>query len=254
MDLRRIDLNLLVALEALLTERNVTRAAQRVFVGQPTMSTMLARLRGIFGDPLLVKQGRYLVATPFAESLIEPLQELLGQVEELVSRSPEFDPHTAKRTFSIMASDYIPPLFLQPLLDAFSREAPGIQLRFFAADSRADVHLRRGDIDLLIHPLDNFAGAEHFEHEVLFIEKYVIVADASNDLIGERVTESDLRSLPYLAMTIDSLPSFADTQLERLGIRPNRVVIASGAMGPFLIRGTQIITIAHESLAKSSAP
>ncbi|XPP27109.1 MAG: LysR family transcriptional regulator [Leucobacter sp.] len=239
-----------MALEALLSERNVTRAAARAFVGQSTMSATLSRLRTLFDDPLLVREGRYLVTTPFADSLLGPLRDSLQQLEWLVSRSHDFDPRTAQRTFSIMATDYIPPIFLHPLLDWFSREAPCIEVRFLAADSKAGERLSSGDVDLLLHPRDMLPDAQRFHQQVLFREPYFLVAARSNTQIGSVVTEAQFASLPYLAMTIDSRPSYADTQLEAMGIIPNRAVEASGAMGPFLIRETHLVTIAHESLAR----
>jgi len=90
--LSSIDLNLLVALDALLTERNVTRAAERTSVGQPAMSASLARLRKHFDDQLLVRQGRRLMPTPLAETLVGPVREALAAAESVLVRSHAFDP------------------------------------------------------------------------------------------------------------------------------------------------------------------
>src|SRR6218665_108190 len=103
--LRRIDLNLLIALEALLTLRSVTAAANRLHVTQPSMSGSLARLRDYFGDPLLTPAGRKLELTPLAEMLLDPVKETLEIVERTISLRPQFDPATAKRHFQICASE-----------------------------------------------------------------------------------------------------------------------------------------------------
>ena len=98
-NLGRIDLNLLVHLDALLKERSVTRAAARVGIGQSAMSHNLARLRELFGDELLTRGSEGMRLTPRAVALLEPSRTMLAQVEALVSRDQAFDPATAMRTF-----------------------------------------------------------------------------------------------------------------------------------------------------------
>ena len=97
MNLRNVDLNLLVILDALLTERNVSRAGERIGLSQSAMSAALARLREVFHDPLLVRVGRDLALTRNAEDLIVPLKESLGKVEQLLLRRPGFDPTDVSR-------------------------------------------------------------------------------------------------------------------------------------------------------------
>src|SRR3954462_7765711 len=101
-----VDLNLLVALDALLTERSVTRAGQRVSVTQSAMSGALGRLRGLFGDELLVRSGQTMRLTPFAEALQPKLGAALAQLEETVFSRSTFDPVREQRTFTISATDY----------------------------------------------------------------------------------------------------------------------------------------------------
>ena len=101
MDLRRIDLNGLVALDVLLSECSVTRAAEQLGIGQPAASAALARMRKLFDDPLLVKDGRGLRLSYLATSLVEPLREALNTIDGLVSMSESFDPSTTRRSFSM---------------------------------------------------------------------------------------------------------------------------------------------------------
>ena len=121
MNLRSIDLNLLVSLDALLNESSVSRAADRMRVGQPAMSATLARLRALFDNPLLVRVGRELRLTPFAEALREPLAEVLAGIEAVVNAGVAFDPATSSRTFTVMASDYVALVLLRPLMERLTR-------------------------------------------------------------------------------------------------------------------------------------
>src|SRR5262245_65279973 len=105
-DIRKIDLNLLVVLDALLDEHNVTRAAARLGYTQPTISGMLARLRDLFGDPLFVRAQRGLLPTPRAQALVVPLKQLLADSRRLVARDA-FDPASAEVTFTISTNDYM---------------------------------------------------------------------------------------------------------------------------------------------------
>ena len=105
--LRRMDLNLVLPLDALLEERHVTRAAESIGIGQPAMSAALARLRRLFGDPLLVRNGRVHELTPMGQSLVEPVRAVLTGLEQLLATTPHFDPGTDERTFTVVASDYV---------------------------------------------------------------------------------------------------------------------------------------------------
>jgi DNA-binding transcriptional LysR family regulator len=252
-DLTRIDLNLLVALDVLLTECNVTRAAAQMSVGQSAMSSTLARLRLVFDDPILVREGRRLVPTAFAESIVDPLAEALAQLNQVVGSRLAFDPSTARLTFSIMATDYVTPILLHPLLTRISREAPHVELKLFAVSADAVDQLRRHQIDLLIHPLEILPEAERFETSVLYRAPHVAAVDLSNDDIQESLTEHDLGDRRSLATLIADRLSWGDVQVERFGIVPNRVLVSSGALGPFLIRGTPLFGIFHETAAMFAA-
>ena len=116
LNLRNVDLNLLVVLDALLAERNVSRAGRRVGLSQSAMSAALARLRILFRDPLLVRSGRNLALTQGAEELIIPIREILSRVEQTISERPQFNPRTASRSFSISASDYATLVLLVPFV------------------------------------------------------------------------------------------------------------------------------------------
>src|ERR1035438_738566 len=129
MDLNRVDLNLLVAFDALMSEGSVTRAAERLYIGQSAMSSTLARLRKLLDDPVLVREGRQMVPTPLAVSLITPVREVLDRVESLLSPGREFDPARAERTFTVVGSDYTSLTFVNPASERLSAAAPGVKIR-----------------------------------------------------------------------------------------------------------------------------
>jgi LysR family transcriptional regulator, nod-box dependent transcriptional activator len=143
MSLRQFDLNLLVALDALLTERNVTRAGERLFLSQPAMSGILARLRHAFEDELLVRVGRNLELTARAAELAGPVHECVQQIEDLLNLERPFVPETASWAFRIAASDYVVFLTLGPLLQALVARAPNVSVRFLALDPGAPDRLSR---------------------------------------------------------------------------------------------------------------
>src|SRR5215813_13833385 len=120
-DLENFNLNLLLALDGLLSQRSVTAAAKRVRVTPSAMSHSLAELRQHLGDPLLVRSGRGMVLTPRAEALAAPLHALLKDAERLLRGGANFDPVTTERRFVIAAPDFVATLLLPPLLDAVAR-------------------------------------------------------------------------------------------------------------------------------------
>lgn len=154
MDLRGIDLNLLVSLDALLAERNVTRAAGRLHLSQPALSTQLARLRQVFDDPLLLpsESGRGMTPTARALALAVPLRSALKDVEAVLRHQPSFYPHTDPRTFRVAASEHAMAVLGQPLLQRLAAETgPGVGVTLRAPEAgRSAAQLEQGEIDLLI--------------------------------------------------------------------------------------------------------
>jgi len=153
-DLRNVDLNLLVSLDALLAERNVTRAAERLHLGQSSVSAQLARLRQVFGDPLLVpaESGRGMTPTARALALAEPLHATLKSLETIVRQKPSFDPMVDARAFQVAASDHATVTLGLPLMEQLAGVAgAGVRIAFRAADTaRIAGQLERGEVDLLI--------------------------------------------------------------------------------------------------------
>jgi DNA-binding transcriptional LysR family regulator len=253
-DLRRVDLNLLVAFEALVTERSVTRAATRLGVGQSAMSSTLGRLRKLLGDRVLVRDGRGLVVTPLAESLLEPVRGILLDIEEVLAQRNNFDPTTDARTFSILVMNY--PLtytFLHPLLARLDAEAPRVRLHIEpAADDFAE-RLQRHEVDLLIVPREVYPGYHNFPHRVLFTDRYVVAVDRDHPEVGNEISYEQFCTLPYLATWSGHFRSLAEMQLDLLGVPRNVEVMTEFGIASFLLRGTRLITVIHERLARRIA-
>jgi LysR family transcriptional regulator, nod-box dependent transcriptional activator len=138
-----LDLNLLVALDALLTHQNVTRAAEQLNLSQSALSGALARLREHFDDELVVPIGRRMEPTPLARTLAEPLHEILLKTKSLVTATPTFDPQTSNRRISIIASDYSTEVFLLDLLTDIAREAPGVKIHTGACRTSCAIRAAR---------------------------------------------------------------------------------------------------------------
>lgn len=149
-NLNRFDLNLLVALDMLLTERSVTRAADRLCVTQPALSGSLQKLRYHFDDALLVRVGREMELTPKARALIEPVRAALLKVEKALETQASFDPATAERTFRLGMSDYCVIVYLPHVMRLLAQEAPHVRVVVENVFGPSFNRLEGGDIDLLI--------------------------------------------------------------------------------------------------------
>jgi DNA-binding transcriptional LysR family regulator len=173
--LASLDLNLLVALDALLEERNVTRAAERTGVTQSAMSHALARIRMLIGDPLLVRGKSGMVATARAEALTLPIRRALeGIVVALESPTP-FEPKTAHLSVRIATSDYGELVLLPKIVRRLEREAPNIDLRLFPQSSDSVGPLVEGAVDLIITPVRPDDGAHGVLARKLFDESFVCI-------------------------------------------------------------------------------
>lgn len=250
MDLRRVDLNLLVAFDMLMAERSVTGAARRLSISQSTMSATLTRLRRLFGDPIMIKQGRGLVATPLAEALAEPVRELLNGIETVLEQRDAFDPAHAERTFSVIANDYLTMTFLQPLIARLSTEAPGIRLHIFPTGDDFTDQLRHHRADLLVMPLEAFEDHAQFPHRVLFRDRYLVAVDKDHPDVGDEITYEQFTTLPYLATSSGHLRGLSEMQLDFLGVPRNTEITAGFGMTPFLLKGTRLCALVHERLGR----
>lgn len=256
MKLSSFDLNLLVALDALLSEESVSRAAERLRIGQPAMSAALGRLRTSLGDPLLVRSGRGLRKTMYAEALEEPLNEIMRKAEQLLNFGADFDPTASHRNFSIIASDYVGLVLLRQFFGQLGQVAPGVSVKVGPIDpnwldpSWLD-GLREGLIDLAVYPAELVPSNLPFHSEALFQDDFVVAVDADNSEVGDVMTVEQLRTLPYISASSGSL---ADQRLVDAQINLNTVMVAqSFVVAPFMLRGTRMFTIIQRRLAEAVA-
>jgi DNA-binding transcriptional LysR family regulator len=179
MDFHGIDLNLLVAFNALMNERNVTRAATQVGVSQPAMSAALSRLRKFFGDPLFLRSADGLLPTALARDVSEPISKALLQIESTLVKKPLFMPEKASLTFKLGLSDYPAFVLLPALLQVLEKKAPGVSLNVHAFNDRdhAIDLLDAGVIDAAIGVPPTHVDARILTLPVLRDEFVTIVAN-----------------------------------------------------------------------------
>lgn len=196
MDFHGIDLNLLVAFDALMNERNVTRAATQVGVSQPAMSAALSRLRQRFGDPLFLRSADGLLPTARARDLSEPIAQALRQIESMLVNKPQFVPEKASLTFKLGLSDYPAFVLLPSLLQALGKKAPGVSLNVHAFNNRDQAVdlLDAGAIDVAIGVPPTHADGRIMTHPVIRDEFVTIIA---ND---HTVTKCGMSMKNYLAL------------------------------------------------------
>lgn len=254
----RFDLNLLSALEALLGECNVTRAAERLHVTQPTMSGMLQRLRYQFDDPLLTRVGRKMELTPFATALVAPVRDALKSIETLVNSGPVFDPATSTRTFSIMVSDYCTMIFMPHVIARLAQRAPGLRLEMHALHAPIE-RLLSGEIDLCVSTDDRslfncVRGDTILQGDPLFSDEFVCVVARDHPLDGV-VTLSDYMRYPHVGVQMAGRMDTIDTlSLQQCvpDYRPGYVV-ADFSLVPAMIANSSAIGIIQKRLAGIAA-
>jgi DNA-binding transcriptional LysR family regulator len=222
-NLARLDLNLLVHLDALLTERSVTRAAARIGIGQSAMSHNLARLRELFADELLTRGADGMRLTPRAATLLEPVRAMLAQVEALVSREQAFDPATAVRTFRFGLPDSMEILIMPALLARMREVAPGIHLRLYNFDaSRLLEDLDADEMDLAIGYDRWQQGQVHHKRRKLFTESHLCMFNAELTGIVPPISLDDFVRLPHVLTSLRpgrNVRGIVDDSLEKLGLR-----------------------------------
>ncbi len=254
--LRRMDLNLLIPLNALLAERHVSRAAESIGVGQPAMSAALARLRRLFDDPLLVRSGRTMELTPLARALVEPVHTALSSVEHVLTTQPDFDPARDTRAFTVVASDYVTLILLRPLLERLYAEAPHVTVDVVPVSGTTETELDHAQVDLVVMPSElTTSDMRRFPSRLLFRDRYVAaVWNQHREITGNTLTREQLETLRYVRYHATSGgDAFVDTQLARAGIRTNVALSTlSFTLVPYMLPGTSLFAFVHERLIRAS--
>ena len=254
MRFQRLDLNLLVALDALLTERSVSMAADRLCLSQSATSSALGRLREYFGDELMVVRGRNMVLTARAEELIEPVRAVLEQIRTTIAVAPEFDPKISDRHIRIMASDYVTEVLLAAVLVDMETRAPNMQFEILSMiDSPAET-LDRNLIEFLI-TIDSALSSDH-PSRILFEDDYVVIGWDQNPAIQQEMTRDLYFSLGHVTPRFGKarVPAFEDAFMRRMK-QPRRVeVVAPSFLSVAgLVVGTNRIATIHRRMAARMA-
>ena len=185
MRLDRLDMNLIIALEAILRLRSVTAAAAELHLTQPALSQALRRLRDHFEDPIVRQVGRQMLPTEFGHQLGRAAAQLLNDTRHFSQMRPGFDPAKMRRRFSIIASDFILKVLIAPMLPALAKESPGVSLQMVPIDGPSDASFQRGEIDFAVIP-DRFLYPDH-PHLHLFNDDFVCVIWQHHPSIGETI-------------------------------------------------------------------
>ena len=248
--LRNIDLNLLVVLDALLTEKHVTRTGVRLHLSQPAISHSLNKLRVLLDDPLLIRQGNEVVLSALAQNLQAPLKEILGQIETLLGQSIDFVPADSQRTLRIAMSDYGAAIVLPKLLVQLRAQAPGTSL-VVIQDSRLGMleQVGQGRIDLAIGVFPAL-GADICT-EVLFEETFTCLLDRRS-LPENGVLDLDsYLARPHLLVSMDgNTRGEVDNVLRARGLKRRVAVnVPHWGTAPGMIADTDLIlTVATRTL------
>ncbi len=218
--LRKLDLNLLVTLEALLLEHNVTRAAERLNLSQSSVSIQLAKLRDVFKDPLLLPGPRGMRPTARAEELREPLRQALDALERAVLPASPFDPAISNKVWCVAASDYSESTILLPVLIGLRSAAPGTQLAVLEiVPSNIVKQTGDGKIDLAFHVSEEAPADLHCR--LLFMEQYVLVGRVDHPCLGKRPTLSQFCKFEHVIVSPDGggFYGVTDRALSELGLK-----------------------------------
>jgi DNA-binding transcriptional LysR family regulator len=226
LNLRKLDLNLLVTLDVLLAERNVTRAARRLNYSQPSVSVHLAKLRDIFGDPLLLPGSRGMQPTARAEELLQPLREALESLERAVTPARPFNPAESDHTWRVAASDSSASSILLPAMAAIRAAAPATRLAVLdLVPSQLEKQAEQGEVDLAFHTAEG--SPPGLRRRSLFTERYVLAGRVGHPRLRVDLTLAEFCELEHVMMSPDrgGFHGVTDDALAKVGLK-RKVVLS----------------------------
>jgi DNA-binding transcriptional LysR family regulator len=218
--LHRIDLNLLVVLDAIFSEGGITKAGEKLHLTQPAISHALGRLRELFGDPLFIREGRRMVPTPLARSLMQPVRRALHSLEVTLNESQRFDPATTQRHFHIAIRDVLEAMVLPPLLARVEAEAPSVDISAIRVDRRSfESELAAGSLDAVLDVL--LPMSEDIRHQRISVDRLVVVARRHHPATQKKAFDlaAYLRAQHVLVSSRRSGPGLEDVELNRQGLK-----------------------------------
>lgn len=252
MPLGSVDLNLLLVLRALLSERHVTRAAARVGLSQSATSHALSRLRELYGDPLLVRTGRALELTPRATRLLPALERGMLDLQSALDPEPEFEPSRAKLTFNIGMADYMQAVVMAPLLRRLASAAPLIDLSVVTFPNLSEL-VDSGRIDLALDVAD--AAWRSQSSESAFDDEFVCMVRRDHPTVKKKLSLAQYVALAHVVVAPTGGPgSIVDTELEQRGLQRRIALrVSNFLIAPVVVCETDFISTMPRRLARQVA-
>jgi DNA-binding transcriptional LysR family regulator len=255
MDTKRLDLNLLITLEALLIEQNVTKAASRLHLSQPAVSAQLSRLRDVFDDPLLIPAQRGMTPTAKALELLEPLRQALDQVRATVATHSNFDPARARLTVAIACTDYLQAAVVKPLMLRLRSQAPGVRVALRNLDlPQLGAQMARGEVDLAL--MAPRAAAPSLRTRHLFDERYVLIGRRGHPKLRQGLTVAEFAQLEHVIVSLrgGDFVTPVDDALAALGHKRNVVLSATSFLFvPELVAQSDFVALVPQRLVHDRA-
>lgn len=217
MNVKDIDLNLMIFLDALVREKSVTRAAESVGITQPAMSNALKRLRNMLDDPLLVRTRRGMEPTQRALALHRPVQSALRQLQAALAPQPVFDAAATRRLFTFMVTDYVASVLLPTLSEAVARAAPHATLNVLGSDADSLKAVERGEVDFVIDRFDQLPEA--LRSRLLWSDHFVCVLRRGHPALSPELTLEAYLELQHILITRTGVGlGQSDSMLARQGL------------------------------------
>jgi DNA-binding transcriptional LysR family regulator len=253
MDSKKLDLNLLAALEALLDERNVTRAANRLGISQPALSARLNRMRDVLGDPLFIPAQRGVIPTQYALELEQPLHAALENLRDVVASQAPFDPMTATQDFSVAASDYVHHIWTSPAICRMREIAPHCRIALHPVDrSTLFKRMEQGEIDLAF--LTPEAAPPNLQSRRLLSERYVVIGRKDHPRLQRQIDLTTFCALDHVLVSPrgGGFDGVTDIALQALGTkRTVAISVASFLLVPGIIRQSDMIALLPARLVQN---
>ncbi len=244
-----LDLNLLVALKALLDERHVTRAADKIGLSQPAMSRALGRLRVMFKDQLLVKGATGMTLTARASELVQPVQKILNDINQIMT-APTFEPAEMTGDIVIATRDYEMAAVLPQAIKAIAEEAPGLTIRIVPMFGDDLSPLDRHEVDFVIAGTDRKSST--LSRKTLFSDNFMCVVSAEQDVAKKKLTMESYLAMRHCIITFTNYRSgIVDAALAQMGLERKAVVtIPQFLAASYIVANSDLILTIPRGLGK----
>jgi DNA-binding transcriptional LysR family regulator len=250
MDIRSLDLNLLVVFDAMLEHQNVTKAGEAIHLSQPAMSAAISRLRALFDDPLFVRTGAGMVPTPKAQLLRTSVQLVVQTIKTEILRPKRFDPLLSDRTFHLVTPDIAEVNFLPRLISELAKKSPSVNLKTFAMSRQAAAaSLETGTAEMAIGYFPDLQRAGFFQQK-LITNSHVCLIRKNHPVVKDKITNTQFVQASHAVVKPDGREHLFESYLQSKGIRRRVVVELSHFMSLLpIIETSNLIATVPKDLA-----